>query len=699
MLFTSYKTSAQNELKTQQLSLVFDEKDGLPTYYRLNGSEKTVKGKVSNESELKIVLRDKTARTDTTLSAQFDNFDFGANYATATYCINYQGEIAGKFALKYNVSQTTVTILLDNVQEYNNYLLIDIKIPSLITFQNHKGTEWLAHGDGAGVYSTIKNAKTCILHDKWSNDFPDFPNLTYLPLIMMGDNKVNCSMEVMGYICSATLAVQGDKNKKYATMGVKGAYRVRGGLKTPDIPVEQKELCRLDFTQDYDNNNKIDWLDAAKSVRDRMPEIPTHYFDDKFVWIISGQPGRAPEINTTFPEIINMIKKIHHLTNGCPQELYISGWTEGGHDTGYPNITILNQRMGGMNGYLNLKENAATYHTNISFDDMYEDHYDNEYSKAFYDEKYIARTKEGSLMTFRAWNEIDTCRIVGMAKYMEDGGPGMKRIQYMLNNYQLKNSLLIDGMSWWSIRHDWDPEKPASAVNNLKAKFKVIDEYKKHGIHIVSELLRYPFVGKMAYVVDGPQDSGWGWNGFGGDIIPLMRLVYSKSIIYGGNGGDGLFRDPRHVLFNNNRRGPWISNATPNEDITDYYYINFILWKKLHALDILSYNKKGSVADITLTDGWNINIDYAKNDGYKVTYKGVNILDGPNVTCPIDKNRIAFYSKTGGKLSYPLPTDKSGSEYSAKLISETGAQTFPFEINNGKIEVTVPANSPVIFYY
>lgn len=699
VLLCQYCWTTNNILKTQLLNIVLDEEDGFPLYYELKNTKIEVRNKFTQNTDFKVTMRNKINREFFSLNASFEKHTIGDNCLISTYYINKDGKKICNFSLKYQVSSSSVILSLENVQELDNYLLMDFKIPSLITFYNKDGSEWIAHGDGGGVFSYIKHAQDCILQDNWSDDFSDFPNFTYLPLVMMGNGEINVSMEVLGYLCPTMLKIQGGEHNKYATAGVKGVYRVKGGLKTPDILVNQNELCRLDFTQDYDNNRKIDWLDAAKSVRDKMPKIPTHYFDDKFVWIVSGQAGRSPQPTMKFFDITRLIKKIYYLTDGCPQELYISGWTEGGHDTAYPNVTMLNQKMGGMNGFLNLKKEAVKYYTNVSFDDMYDDHYDNEFSHPFYNEKYIARTKNNELMTFRAWNGIDTCRVVCMDKYMKNGEAGMKRIKYMLNNYQLQNSLLIDGMSWWSIRHDWDPNNPSSAVDNLHAKFKIIDEYKKNNIHIVSEMLRYPFVGKLAYVVDGPQDASWGWNGFGGEPIPLMRLVYSKSIIYGGNGGDGLFRDPRYVLFNNNRRGPWISEQTSNEEITDYYYINFILWEKLHALDILEYKKNGDVVELVLADDWNVIINYAENNGYSVTHKNIKVLEGTNVSCPINNKRIAFYSKAGGKLSYPLPVIEEKSTFRAKAIYDNGYQAFPFEIKNGNIEIIVPPNVPVIFYY
>lgn len=686
-------------LHTEQINISFDNKDGIPVSYDLIGSKETVKGKPDHTTGLDIVMRHKTTRQDTLLTANFVNIDFSENAAFANYCASVDGRKTIQFTLKYEIDDLSVKLTLDKVVEDDPYLLIEVRNNSLITFTDETGKEWLAHGDAVGFYSTVKDAKTCVLPDGCSKDFVDFPNFTYLPLVMMGNTKVNCSMETEGYLCNTALSVCEEENKKYASMGVRGYYRVRGGEKTPDLLVEQKEFCRIDFTRDYDNNGTTDWLDASKAVRDRMPEIPTHYFDDRFVWIISGQHGRAPKENITFRNIIQVIKKICYLTDKCPQEVYISGWTEGGHDTAYPNVTVLNKKMGGREGYFKLKEEALKYATNVSFDDMYDDHYENEYSNGFYNEKNIARAKDGSLMTFRAWNDTDTCRIAGMAKYMEDGGDGMKRIEYMIDNYQLKKSLLIDGLSWWSIRHDWDIEKPTSAVKNLRdGKFKIIEQYRHHDISIVSELLRYPYIGKLAYVVDGPQDSGWSWNGFGGDIVPVMRIVYSRSMIYGGNGGDGLFRDPREVLFNNNRRGPWISEETKPEEITDYYYLNFLPWKELHALDVKSYSKAGDIVNIELEDHWTIHLDYSRADGYKVTHHGAPILDGPSLSLPVDHNKIVFYSKNPKTITYDLPENIDISSCKARRLTPSGPEKHVFKLIEGKLEMNIPANIPVIFY-
>lgn len=574
-------------LRTPHMAITFDKEDGLPLLYQLpmvkeqfNGKEegqsiKIIIKKVSNKigPSLEMVKTDNgeiyiPSENDTSIIPRLKRINIFKDRADVCYEGYLHNLKIGSFTISYAVKDRTVYISMEDVVELNGYELLEIQTPSIVSVSETGGGAWLAHGDGGGYYTDLASAKPCKLKDGWTKDLPYFPNFNFLPLVMMGNGKVNSSMEVQGYLCNAQLEISTTSGQKQATMGVKSYYRVKGQSIT-SLLVGQKEICRLDFTGDYDNNKKTDWLDAAKSVRDKMPVIPTHYYDNRMVWIISGQAGRAGKAAITFPNIEKVIKRISLLTNGVSQVVYISGWTAGGHDTGYPNVNELNESMGGLSGFKQLKEKAMSYDANISFDDNYDDQYINEYTNGYYDEQYIARNIDGSLMKQRAWNGVDTSHVTGMTKYMKDGGPGMKRVRFTCQNYDLKHTELIDAVSWWSIRNDWDSIYPASAVKNLQeGKFKLINEFKKYGVNIISETLRYPFVGKLALVVDGPEGSGW--NEFGGTQIPLQRLVYSGSIIYGAEGGDGVARDPRLTLFYNCRRGPWIAENTPNADIVNY---------------------------------------------------------------------------------------------------------------------------------
>jgi len=705
-------------LESSMLNITFDSRDGLPVRYDLPKLKGQFSGKEVGRT-IKVVVRkslsqsrisflpvtNKTGngeifipgKTDTVIVPLMKKKILVKNIADISYDGYLDNLRVVAFTIRYVIKDQTVFVTLEDVIEQNGYELVEIQTSSLVSLIETDGAAWLAHGDGGGYYTDLAGAKPCKLKDGWSKDFPYFPNFTYLPLVIMGNGKLNTSMEVQGYLSDTQLEVSIENGKKEATMGVKSFYRVKGESIT-SLPVEQNEICRIDFTGDYDRNEITDWLDAAKAVRDRMPPVPTHYYDDRMVWIISGQPGRTEKASITFPDIEKIISKIYRLTDGVPQAVYISGWTEGGHDTGYPNITKLNEKMGGQPGFLQLKERVIPYDANISFDDNYDDQYNNKYTNGHFDNKYIAINTDGKYMQQRAWNGVDTSLITGMAKYMKDGGPGMERVRFTSQTYDLKETELVDALTWWSVRNDWDPENPASAVKNLRdGKFKLISEYEKYGIHIISELLRYPFVGKLALVVDGPD--GGGWNGFGGTQIPLQRLVYSHSIIYGPGGGEGVARDPRLTLMHNSRRGPWVTENTPDDDITNYYYLNFLPWTKLHALDILSFNRDTDGISMKLSNNSSVSIDYSKPEKFSAVYMGIRIMDGNSITCPMDKKRIAFYSKTKKTLSYPLPVKVNKSLLKARILYEDKSENYPFEIINGNIVINVPESTPVIFYY
>ena len=57
----------------------------------------------------------------------------------------------------------------------------------------------------------------------------------------------------------------------------------------------------------------------------------------------------------------------------------------------------------------------------------------------------------------------------------------------------------VDVLSYYAIRNDWDPAHPASGIRNLEAgRYRVLDEYRKRGIDVSSEALRYPMIGHIS---------------------------------------------------------------------------------------------------------------------------------------------------------------------------------------------------------
>ena len=182
--------------------------------------------------------------------------------------------------------------------------------------------------------------------------------------------------------------------------------------------VEQKSAVRLDFLEPV-GGTKLMWLDGAKLVRARMPAIPNHFYDDKFIYGIRTDEPTFPKPSATFEHAEEMIREMHALTDGWPQLVHVWGWQFRGKDTGYPAVNVVDERIGGYNGMMRLMERAKPLNATVSLSDNYDDAYR---SSPAWDEAMIARKPDGELWKSRNWTGEDSY-IQGLAKYME--GPGL----------------------------------------------------------------------------------------------------------------------------------------------------------------------------------------------------------------------------------------------------------------------------------
>ncbi|GAB3839030.1 endo-alpha-N-acetylgalactosaminidase family protein [Kribbella italica] len=636
------------------------------------------------------VVGNKSTGAEARAAAVVRRIDVRGPRASVAYRLDVDGSTVASFALVYAVKGSALQVTLEEVTGRKGWELIEVHTPSLVTVAQSEKDAWIAHGNDGGLLAPLATAKESSLPYGVRGQFPNF---SILPLTLLGKAGVSVAMEVPGYLNNTALTVYGAGAAKKATVGAVTLHRIPGGATTPSLPVEQNQVVRLDFVGDTDRSGTVDWLDAAKVVKARIPKNPTKYYDDKFMYALQGQVGptdrTAPE--HTFPQAEDLVKRVSSLIDGRPQVVFMAGWPEGGHDTSYPAVGTVNPELGGKAGFDRLQTNARTkYNTNVTLDDNWDDQYDNAYTAGVFDPKYITVTREGELERHNAWNGVDLSYITGFAKYM--AGPGRDRAPFTKKYYGLRDGVLIDGMSWWSIRNDFDPAHPASAVKNLEdGKFELIDQYARLGISVGSELLRSPFIGRLGFTMDGP--TGGGWNGFGGTPIPLMSLVLRDSTIYGINSGGSP--DLRSTLFNNNRTHTWLDKATPDAKITGLYYLQYLPWMKLHDLDVQTFQRDGQTATIGFGGGTSVFVDDASAT-QRVVYRGVEIMNGNSVTVPMDDRRIAFYSDTAKTLSYPLPHGADPAKLRAKLITATEHVTHPVTVKAGRITVDVPANTPVV---
>jgi hypothetical protein len=692
-------------LKSSELEVTLDPKDGLPYAYRLLRANAQFRGEDFGSPIAVTICEREPWRFSTspvaspTVKANRDQADFHFEAAS-------NGKPAASFTARYRLSGATLIVTLEDVQEREGFELIEVALPHLATIREEDGKAWLAHGENGGNVAMLSEAKPGSLPPNrfWGKV------LASLPVVMIGTEHAICVQEVTAFMDGTALEVVGPEGQRRASLGTFQIYRVNGNAcydlntgdgtplncgtnRTPNLLVGQKSSCRLDFVTDVDGNGTIDWLDGAKSVRKRMPRIPNHYYDERIAYGIHCDEPHFEKPGATFEQGEELIRKVAALIDNSPQVVHLWGWQYRGKDTGYPAVAEVNKRVGGYDALMHLMEQGPKYNCNVTFSDNYDDAYK---SSPAWDTNIIARRPDGDLWESRNWTG-ENSYIVGLAKYMQ--GPGLERVRYTCEHYKLKESTHIDVLSYYSIRNDWDSAHPASGIKNLfDGRYKVLDEFAKYKVDVSSEALRYAFIGKISCFWYPPSPAPCP---FGGKPIPMLATIYRQSAVWGFNigrrGPTSAAERTINFLFYNAAPHTFITVDSDLKNFIDSYYLMWVPWFKLNHRNIESFRRDGDRTVIGLEGNSHLDLDWAGKT-YSVTLDGAEIARDGSTSCPLDEGRIAFYGSEAKELSYPLPRGWEAKSIAAIALSADKAQPIEAKVDNGKITVAVPAHQPVIVY-
>lgn len=682
--------------------VAFDEKTGLPTAYERNGYRfgEQEKGQKITARFCKL-----SPREYVDVEAVPYGSHSGRVCAEFFFRLTYGEEEAAEFTLRYRIDRNALVITLEDVEEKEGFELISLTISRLVQIGTMDDEQaWLAHAKACGSLVSLKDAKPGKMpeHDYFGNIMP------ILPVVMLGDHNTVCTLEVTAFQDGTLLEVEETPEGKRGFLGTVKQYRVDGSSwcnsnddhltkvygneKTLNLPIEQKSSCRLDFVGDYDGNGRVDWLDGAKAIHARMPKMRADFYDDKFMYVLPGDHPKLAKPKNTFREAYEYIRKLSVWTDGCQQVTFITGWQVEGMDTGYPDVTQINERMGGYEDYMELRQKAEDLGCFLGLHDNFDDAYP---SSIAWDEGMIARLPDGRLWNSRNWTR-DMSYVQGLAKYMKKYGK--KRISTACRRYKIREVAHLDVLSWFAIRNDWDPENPASGIKNLyEGRYPILEEYAKHGADVMSESLRYPMVGRMN--LNFVENEFFRPCPFGGEEIPLVSLIYRNAAIYGGDElrGPG---DWGRRLIHNIHKIVWYYWPKPVEEeileLKEIYYLLYLPWFLLHKLEIVDYRREKGEVWLKLQEDSAIYLDERSGE-YRVIWRGEEISRNESVCCPVDEKRLAFYSKREEELIYRLPGEFAGKVPEVYEITEEGRKACDrFEMREGCLKVKVRGGYPVI---
>jgi Endo-alpha-N-acetylgalactosaminidase len=695
-------------LKSAQLEVVLDREQGLPSSYKFSNSHAVIQGSVLAEKILAIICS-LSAWEFRPISVVPVAVRATSTQADFQFHASWSGQTAATFVVRYALSESTIFVTLEDVQEMKGFELIQVELPQLATVLEEQKGAWLAHGETGGSVATLAQAKPG--HLAASRFWGDI--LATLPVVMIGTDDAVCIQETTAYMDGTALAVWTQESGKQAILGATQRYRVNGSLTydmnadganghiagkpgTPNLLVGQKSSCRLDLLCDREGNRRMDWLAAMKYVRKRMPPIPNPYYHDKFQHDVICDLPRPQAPVCTFAQAADRVAQLAALMDGAPQIARIWGWQYRGKDTGYPAVDKVNPRLGTYEDLMGFKQTAHSYNTLVTLSDNYDDAYK---SSPAWDPALVARRPDEELWISQNWTG-ETSYVLGPAKYMESAG--VKRARFTCEYYKVEKAAHIDVVTYYSIRSDWDTKKPASGFKNLtEGRYKLLEIYKEYGVDVSSELIRYPFIGKVSsyhYGVSG------GVCPFGGDPIPLQAALYRKSAIWGQESDLlAIAQGIANEIFYNGHGYLWFSEDpsfnVPVDRLAELYYLSHLPWRALHHLDLESFDRKGDLFVLGFENNATAKLNL-KTKEYAVELDGVEIARTGTTFCPIDDERIAFYSTAGGELSVDLPKnwDKAKAVAIALAVYPADRTVLPIKGEKNVATLDVPARRPVMLY-
>jgi hypothetical protein len=699
-------------LRSKQLEVTLDADDALPYEYRWIATGAKLRGEDFGLKMTATVCERATWRFFAApLDVALSHGMYMAEGAKATAAIfDCEAKDGDKkcatFQIQYELREASLTVTMLDVKEAEGYELIDVAMPRLATVREEDGAAWLVHGDSGGSLVMLADATAGTLAP---NSFWGHINGA-LPVNMVGTDCLLCVQETTAFMDTTAVTVTGTPGSRRASIGSGRVYRVNGhdcynlnlgtgaplncGIAaTPNLLVNDLEnisSCRLDFLP-VTSNPQSAWIKAGKMIRDRMPAIPSSFYHDKYMYGIRCDEPRFPQPMSTFAQCEQMIAEIADLTDRAPQIVHLWGWQFKGKDTGYPAVNVVDERIGGYDGMMQVMERGRALNATVSLSDNYDDAYK---SSPAWNEDYIARRPDGQLWQSRPWTG-EVSFIQGLAKYME--GPGVERVRSTCERYKLPQTTHIDVLSYYAIRNDWDPKHPASGIRNLRqGRYRVLEEFAKHGVDVTSEGLRYPMIGKISctWYAQTSETSP-----FGGKPIPLLPLVYGKSAIWGLSGSTrgASFETRSRYLFWNAVMHEILGAATDRKQITDVFYLNLIPWMHLHRKEIESFTRNEDQVTIGLEGSCSIAIDNGAKT-YRVHLNGVDVASEDAVYCPMDADRICFYALTARELSAAWPAGWNPADAIAVALSIGKRDPVAFKMLDRSVSVNVPAQQPVILY-
>jgi hypothetical protein len=456
------------------------------------------------------------------------------------------------------------------------------------------------------------------------------------------------------------------------------------------------------LTEDRNHDGAVNWMEAALWHRDHMRTPSNTYEPKTFVYVVimdwvkpvkEPPGGYAPPV-TSFAETLGIVRAVAKVTGNAKQRVTLVGWQFTGHDTGYPALNQVNERIGGAAALRKLVKDAAEYNANIEYHINVNDAYPD---RPFFDPSVLQFNREGKPYV---WS------------YQFDGGPPDYRIsntkQFRSGYFQLRIKSLLDtvpvseGIRLDTFRNcdiSVGPGEDIGIVSETVYGAKILDWFMERGIVPLTEGPVDGYYGKLEgvqhrFVISDP-----------------FQLMMMQGKLYGGGKSQegvgqalGWSMNLGYAFRETDAIGGAHFDKYSEAAIADMYYLGNLTQSYLLKKDLIwlgtekvgekQVEKNGKTVTVPrnnyIARFSDETVSRVLDDGsWTVVDHDFKSVDGQRRVIPIGDKEIVLYSVDGGAVDWTLPSQWARAHISATAVDSSVATAQRYIVgSDSKVEIS-----------
>jgi hypothetical protein len=424
---------------------------------------------------------------------------------------------------------------------------------------------------------------------------------------------------------------------------------------------------------------KADWTLAAKVAQNKVVPNLSDLYIGALVYKILLDDCSGTNI-LTFKGALDLVKRMHRLTNGRPQIVYLVGWQHTGHDTGYPDTSVINSRCGTLEEFREAIQEAKKYNAVISLHDNFHDAY---MDSPKWSPDIVATDRKGELQKGGIWGGGRQAYIISPNRYKESAFARAKATKDMLG---IETSVHLDVFTDSPDLIDFTPGNPASRKKNIEARLEIIREFRSLGLDMTSEIVSSPFLGEMSHYWLVERRPGNVWTSE--QPIPFVSFVYHGKVTSGGtNNAD---EEMMEGLLQGWTFSTDFTVLSTDAELMDMNYLVTVPWSLYARKTMTGYSVEGNIRTARYGEASWVTINTATNE-YEIVVDG-QVVSKDFTTTAWEGQTLSIYSRKGGDIPFTLP---SGWQVEALVVRSLEGKTAPaVSLVNGRALIRTEPRTP-----